>query len=50
MRNIFSHDSKDDVLIALRGAMENNAEESMTYFNFNEGYVHQTASNASIRR
>ena len=54
MRNIFSHDSKEDALMALRSAvqywaetkknpkfagwLENNAEESMTYFNFNEGW------------
>ena len=76
MRNIFSHDSKEDALMALRSAvqywaetkknpkfagwLENNAEESMTYFNFNEGWwrlpesrivreAHQLATDGTTR-
>ena len=66
MRNIFSHDSKEDALMALRSAvqyraetkkhpkfagwLENNAEESMTYFNFNEGWWRKIRTSNCVER
>ncbi len=66
MRNIFSHDNKENALMALRGAvqywgetkkhpkfaewLENNAEESMTYFNFNEGWWRRIRTSNCIER
>ena len=66
MRNIFSHSDKNDALMALRGAvqywagtrkhtrfaewLENNAEESMTYYSFNEGWWRRIRTSNCIER
>lgn len=66
MRDIFSHCRKDDALMALRGAvqywndtkrhsrfaewLEDNAEESMTYFNFNEGWWRRVRTSNCMER
>ena len=66
MRNIFSHDSKEDALMALRSAvqywaetkkhpksagwLDNNAEKSMTYFNFNEGWWRKIRASNCVER
>ena len=66
MRNIFSHSDKNDALTALRGAvqywagtrkharfaewLENNAEESMTYYSFNEGWWRRIRTSNCIER
>ena len=66
MHNIFSRCCKEDALMALRGAvqywgdtkkhskfaewLENNAEESMTYFGFNEGWWRKVRTSNYIER
>ena len=66
MRNIFSYRTKQEALMALRGAvdywsekknhrafaewLENNAEESMTYFDFCEGWWRRIRTSNCIER
>ena len=66
MRNVFSRGGKNDALTALRGAvrywagtrkharfaewLENNAEESMTYYSFNEGWWRRIRTSNCIER
>lgn len=64
MRNIFRQGSKEEALMALRGAvktwseknkrfaewLEENAEESMTYFAFNEGLWRRIRTSNCIER
>ena len=66
MRNVFSRGDKNDALTALRGAvqywagtrkharfaewLENNAEESMTYYSFYEGWWRRIRTSNCIER
>lgn len=66
MRNIFSHGDRGDAVMALHGAirhwtetkkhpgfaewLEDNAEESMTYFDFNEGWWRRIRTSNCIER
>ena len=66
MRNIFSHGDRNDALMALRGGvqywaetkkharfaewLENNAEESMTYFDFDESWWRRIRTSNCIER